>query len=66
MPFVCCATCVIEVHRGQNRKLDPLELEFQKVVCRQTWMLGTEFGSSGKAVGVFNCLANSLSLLFKF
>lgn len=34
---------------GQNRKSD-LDLELKEFVSHLTWMLGTEFTSSGRAV----------------
>lgn len=37
-------------HRGQQRALDPLELESQPIVSSLMWVLGTETGFSVRAV----------------
>lgn len=35
--------------RGQQRAVDPLELESQAIVSRQMWVLGNKIGSSVRA-----------------
>lgn len=49
----------IGAHRGQKMVSDVLELELQIVVSCLDWMLGTELGSSSKAVCTSNCQAIS-------
>lgn len=40
---------------SQERALDALELKSQAVVSHLTWVLGTEFGSSNRAICMLNC-----------
>lgn len=53
--------CLCEVYahecsslRGQKRASDIPELEFQVVVNRPKWVLGIEFGFSGRARTIFS------------
>lgn len=51
-----------DIHRGQKRMLDPLELELQVSVSCLTWMLVTELGPSANAAKTPNHLAISPSV----
>lgn len=56
---VCVCLCAICAHecsslRGQKRASDIPELEFQVVVNRPKWVLGIEFGFSGRARTIFS------------
>lgn len=51
--YVMGAMCT-GTHRDQQRVLGTLELEIQVVVSHVTWVLGTEAGSSGRVVSMFN------------
>lgn len=42
----------IRAQGGQKNVLDPLELELQATVSCSMWLLGTELGSSQRAVNV--------------
>jgi hypothetical protein len=46
--------------RGEKHRF-PLELELQMVVVYPAWMLGTELGSSVRAVCALNCGTISLA-----
>ena len=50
--FVCLQ--VPSEARGR-RETGPLELEFRVIVTPPAWMLGTELGSSARAVCLSNC-----------
>lgn len=41
--------------RSPERILDSLELELQVEVSHQTWVLGIELRSSGRAIQALNC-----------
>lgn len=43
-----------DAYGGQKWVLDLLELEIQVVVSHSTWVLGSEFRSSGRATDTFN------------
>lgn len=42
-----------------RRMSDPLELELEVVATCLVWVLGTEFGSSGRTAGTLNHWASS-------
>lgn len=42
---MCANAC-----RGQNRVLNPLELELQAIICHLMWVLGTKLQSSARAL----------------
>jgi hypothetical protein len=54
---VCVGVCAHEcsTHRGPKRMSDPLKLELKVAMRRFIWVLGTEPGSSGRAVRAGNC-----------
>lgn len=59
--------CVCDVYANvhgteQGDRVDPLEQELQAMVSHQMKVLGTEFGSSGKAASAINCSAASQPL----
>lgn len=53
--YMCASLCVyICVFRGKKRALDHLALELQAVGSLQVWVLGTEYGSSGREANVLH------------
>ncbi|KAL6040028.1 hypothetical protein STEG23_015594 [Scotinomys teguina] len=55
-PGIQCTHVCMHMHTDacgiQNKELHPLELELQAVMSYPTWILGTEFSSSGRAANL--------------
>lgn len=61
---VCICHVCIGAHRDQKWALNPLELRFQAVVSRPTWVLRTKLKSCGRAASILTIEPSLQSLVF--